>query len=116
MFLLYWCLKTLCPDACPMVRNENEHNEKRETMVETLSDMRTHTHKAITTETHMTHSASLCLATTLNKALILYMHSQNSVFAFTNKYFNVEKLLTSTVSTLLVMEYFLIKVFLLLLL
>lgn len=87
MFVLYWCLKkksSVCPDACPMVRHENEHNERREreTMEETLSDMHAQSHYNTNTDAFTnTHSdtdnsssfASLQLCT--NKALILYMHS-----------------------------------------
>lgn len=57
-----------------------------EMMEEAHSDMNT---EAISTETQTTLHPSASLLCT-NEALILYMHSLNSVFAFTNKYFNVE--------------------------
>lgn len=55
MFVLYWCLKILCPDAYPMVRHDNEHNDKREMMEETLSDMHAQSHYYRNTHTH-THA------------------------------------------------------------
>lgn len=50
MFVLYWSLKMICPDAYPMVRHDNEHNEKGDDGRK--KPALTCKHKAITAETH----------------------------------------------------------------
>lgn len=102
MFVLYLYryLETLCPNAYPMVRHENEHKKKRE-------DVRT--------QSHYDRNTDDCIPSPrYNSALTkpwFWICSHNSVFAFANKYFDVEAPLSSVVSICSMMTLISISVF-----